>query len=101
MANRFKASLNQEAESIQREEEQQVKLHRKHKDVDKDKIIIERSPFDTFMSVLGNVIRVLLLIVVGILAVIGILSLIMPDSRNALLDLWINTIGELRRYLGG
>lgn len=100
MANKFKESLNREAEAIQEEEEQQEKLHRKHKDVEKDKVIVERSVFETIMSALGSILRVLLIIAVGAFAVIGILAIIYPEPRSALLDLWINTVGELRRALG-
>lgn len=101
MANGFNTSLNKEAEAIQEEEEKQVQLHNRHKDVDKDKVIIERSPFDTFMSVLASIIRVIVFIVLGALAIIGVLAVILPESRAVLIDLWINTLGEISRYLGG
>ena len=99
MANRFKPGLNKEAEKILKEEEQQEELHRKHKEISRDKVIVERGPWSVIAKVLLWILKAVLLIAVIALVAVGIIALVYPEPRAALIDLWINILGEL--HLGG
>ena len=95
MKNKFKPTLNIVADEINEEEEKQVRLHRKHKDVDKDTVIIERGPFDTIASVLLTIVKTLVWVLLVALAAIGLASLLFPETRELLLVRWQEVLAEI------
>ncbi len=66
--------------------ENQIKLHNKHKDIDKDKVIVEKTNTLKFiLSFLANIIKITSEIILIMLASIGIISLIYKEPREELI----------------
>lgn len=76
------------AEKIMKEKnfiKEQDDLHKKHKDVDEDKVIIETSNSYKFtVNIIKSVFKLISEIMLVILASIGILTLIYPGTRREL-----------------
>ena len=101
MANKFKTGLNEEAEKIIQEEEEQQELHLKYQDIAKDKVIVERGgPGETILKVLTGIGKTILTIIVVAMVAVGILALAYPGPREELISIYIDLIGEIKSFFG-
>lgn len=91
-------------ESIKKEEEfkkEQEKLHKKHKSIDEDKVIVERTNTIKFvLSFFRWAVISISSILVTCLTAIGILSLTYPNIRIELLKVLENLQGEIISLIG-
>lgn len=73
-------------------------------DVSEDNIYVtmpeQKSAGEVLVGTLGTIFRTLCLIVVFVVFLIGAVSLIMPETRELLLGLWRDSIGNIKALLG-
>ena len=86
-------------EQEKRERRKQEELHKKYSDVPQDTKIIENRAVKTVAKVSGTVIRTIASIIIAIFAIIGVLSLIFPDTRSAFMDQVNIIVKELKEFL--
>lgn len=96
----FKRNLVQEVKEEIAAQKQQEALHEKY-DVPEDVKIIEKSNMGKFMlRTAGTITRIIATIIVIILAVIGVVALIYPDSRDCLFVIYNQTIDQIKAFVG-
>lgn len=95
---KIKAGLMNTVVKTEKEEKKQDKLKEKHKIEDENVVVVEKGSTTKYL-VLS--IRSIASILFYFFAIIGIISLIYPASRNALFDIYKDTIGQLFLLLKG
>lgn len=80
-------------------EKEQEELKQKH-NLETDKVVVEKSNMVKFtVNTVKEIIRTLASILVFILAAIGLVALVYPEPRQALLGVWQEVYTQLRSYL--
>ncbi|MBS6799172.1 MAG: hypothetical protein KH297_04740 [Firmicutes bacterium] len=90
-------SVKNEKEFLRRQE----RLHEKHKGIDENKVIIEKSStFKFTLLFLWNLFRIICNIIFFILVAIGILTLIYPQIRHELFLVIAAVWNEIQEMMG-
>ncbi len=96
--NKYKKTFQVE-EKI-KEQKEQEELHKKYADIDPDVKIIEKSNMAKFtVRMVGRIIQIIAQIAIIIFAIIGVLSLIYPDTRASLIGIKDEIILQLKAFL--
>ena len=95
---KYKNGLVKEYEYKQNLKKEQEKLHEKHDIEDENIVVVEKSKVP---MLIGDSFRFFFNIIIYILAVIGVLCLIYPDTRNAFLEIFNSTMQEVHELTGG
>lgn len=91
--NKFKINPIAITQDEVKEEEEQKKLHEKYKDVKEDVKIIETSNSYKFtINTLKNIFHTFFSIVIYVLATIGVMTLIYPETREYILNVFVQII---------
>ena len=97
---KFRKELVREVKREEENRKKQKKLREKF-DIPKDVVIVEKTnTFKFLVNVTGGVIKTAVLIIIFLLTVIGIVSLVLPVSRNELIHQFMITMKELRNFIG-
>lgn len=89
--------LMEELEEKQRVQEEQEKLHKKHDVEDENIMIVEKSNMVKFsVKTVSSIIRTAATIALLVLAAIGLISILYPAPRNELLNIYHDTIQQLK-----
>lgn len=91
-------------EEIKKQEEfkvKQQKLHDKHKNIDSDVVIVEKSSLVKFLIKLTiSIFKTLLAIMSVLLCAVGVISLIYPNIRKELFITLSNMLNDLTGLIG-
>jgi hypothetical protein len=86
---KFKNGLVQEYKHTQHEKAEQERLRHEHNIKDSNVVVVEKdSSIISLIRIFGRVVQIAAAILLVILAAIGILSLIYPEPREAMLTLF-------------
>lgn len=97
---KFKKGLVNEIKQEHENESKQQKLREKY-DAPEDVVIVEKdNTIKFFVRTTGTIIKVTVAIIIFLLTVIGMTSLIYPETRNELIHQGISIINELKGYIG-
>lgn len=99
--NKFKKGLVKDIQKEKEFEKEQQNLKEKYSlDVSDDVVVIEKTNAYKFtVKMLVNTVKTLATICLLILATVGLITLIYPNSRNAFFDIMSNIYRELSTYL--
>lgn len=93
---KFKTGLVKEYEEKKAVAQEQQSLRAKHNIKTSDVLIVEKSNMAKFtVKTLGSIIRVVASIFVSALAIVGVVSMIYPVPRAALLEIWNMTLSTV------
>lgn len=97
---KFKKELVAEIKKEHEQEKAQKKLREKY-DAPEDVVIVEKdNTIKFFVRTFGTIIKVTVAIIIFLLTVIGITSLIYPETRNELIHQGFSILNELKGYIG-
>lgn len=99
--NKFKKGLVKDIQKEKEFEKEQQNLKEKYSlDVSDDVVVIEKTNAYKFtVKMLVNAVKALATICLLVLATIGLITLIYPNSRNAFFDIMSSIYRELSTYL--
>lgn len=96
----YKKKLVKDIEEKKKDEEEQKELHEKYKEPDETVRIIEKSGAGKLtVQVISRVIQVTATIIILILAAIGLMALIVPETREGLITVKDQLIMQLHQFL--
>ena len=79
--------------------EEQRKLHRKHKEVDQDTVIVEKTNMLKFLlAYFRGIVKALTGILLILLAAIGILAMLYPGPRNEVIKVLYEIAAEISGF---
>ena len=88
-------------EELQEQEKKQERLHEKHDITDANVIIVEKNNMIKFsVRSIATIVRLLATCVILVLAAVGMLCIIYPETRQPLAGICEQLIGQLRTLLG-
>ena len=99
--NKFKKGLVKDIQKEKEFEKEQQNLKEKYSlDVSDDVVVVEKTNAYKFtVKMLVNAVKALATICLLVLATIGLITLIYPNSRNAFFDIMSSIYRELSTYL--
>lgn len=99
--NKFKTGFATAARAELDKEAEQKRLHEKHNITDEHTLVVEKdNTFKFTVRMLGRVIRFIATVLLLSLATIGIISLIYPDVRAELLQVFMAIYEQARDMIG-
>lgn len=88
-------------EDQQEKEKQQQKLHLKHKIEDENVVVVEKSNLISFsVKSIVAIVHMAAGIAILILAAIGLLCLVYPDTRKEFIEIMNQVEVQVRQYIG-
>lgn len=98
---KFKKSFVSAAREELEKEAEQKRLHGKHREIDEKMVIVEKdNTFQFTLRMLERVIRFAALTVLLVFTTIGILSLVYPEVRKELLEVFWSILQQAKGMLG-
>lgn len=96
---KFNKQLVNEIKKEKEQESEQLKLREKY-EVPEDVVIVEKDNMVKFsIRTIAALIKIVIGIVIFLLTVVGIVSLIFPETRNELIFQLNNTLDQLKNFL--
>ena len=96
---KFNRQLVNEIKKEKEQESAQLKLREKY-EVPEDVVIVEKDNMVKFsIRTIAALIKIVIGIVIFLLTVVGIVSLIFPETRNELIFQLNNTLDQLKNFL--
>lgn len=96
---KFKSGLYQEFTEKKKENEEQTRLQQKYK-VDSSVKVVEKTNMVKFsVKLISSILRWVARIIIFLLAGIGLIALIYPSCRTALLEVSEDIIYQLQQYI--
>lgn len=100
MANKYKTGFVREYQQVRQQKEEEERIRQKHNITDENIRVVEKS------NTLKFIIRILIMtvktaawIILIVLAAVGIISLIYPETRNALFTILFGIVDGTRTLL--
>ncbi|CDB12614.1 putative uncharacterized protein [Eubacterium sp. CAG:192] len=96
---KFNRQLVNEIKKEKEQESAQLKLREKY-EVPEDVMIVEKDNMIKFsVRIIATLIKIKIGIIIFLLTVVGIVSLVFPETRNELIFQLSNTLMQLKKFL--
>ena len=96
---KFNRQLVNEIKKEKEQESAQLKLREKY-EIPEDVMIVEKDNMIKFsVRIIATLIKITIGIIIFLLTVVGIVSLVFPETRNELIFQLSNTLMQLKKFL--